>query len=102
MEDQDRTTDRACLYVYCDYNRRAEQTNSALTSSLLQQVLQHFTGQPLPAEVSLLYSQHQRYGTRPTQTQTTELLRTLAAKLDRVSILIDALDELGESEEDAL
>ncbi|RFN44138.1 serine/threonine-protein kinase chk2 (cds1) [Fusarium flagelliforme] len=82
--------------------KRAEQTSSALISSLLQQVLQHFTGQPLPAEVSLLYSQHQRYGTRPTQAQATELLRTLAAKLDRVSILIDALDELGESEEDAL
>ncbi|KAH7198957.1 uncharacterized protein B0J16DRAFT_360560 [Fusarium flagelliforme] len=102
MEHQDRTTTTPCLYVYCDYNRRADQTTSALLSSLLQQLLQHPTGQPLPAEVSLLHSQHQRYGTRPTQTQVTELLRTLASRLAIVSIVIDALDELGESEEDAL
>ncbi|CAG7560658.1 unnamed protein product [Fusarium equiseti] len=79
MGDQARTADKTCLYVYCDYNRRAEQTTAALLSSLLQQVLQHSMHQPLSPEVSLLYSQHQRYGTRPTQAQVTELLRTLAS-----------------------
>ncbi|KAM0229945.1 hypothetical protein ACHAPO_009667 [Fusarium lateritium] len=100
--EQEKTAGCICLYVYCDYNRRMEQNASALLPNLLQQTLHQLPNRPLPAEVSLLYSQHQRYGTRPTQTQTTELLRTLAAKLERVFIVIDALDEFGESEEEAL
>ena len=50
----------------------------------------------------MLYTQHQRNGTRPTQAQVTELLRTSATTLESISIVIDALDELGECEEDAL
>jgi hypothetical protein len=56
----------------------------------------------LPADVSVLYSQHQKYDTRPTQTQITEILQKLAAKLAKFYIVVDALDECGESEEDAL
>ncbi|KAM0323197.1 hypothetical protein ACHAPQ_008786 [Fusarium lateritium] len=40
--------------------------------------------------------------TRPTQTQITEILQKLAAKLETFFIVVDALDECGESEEDAL
>ncbi|KAH6994707.1 hypothetical protein EDB82DRAFT_502327 [Fusarium venenatum] len=100
--EQEKTAGSICLYLYCDYNRRMEQSASELLSCLLQQVLHQFPNKTLPAEVSLLYSQHQRYGTRPTHAQTTELLRTLAAKLERVFIVLDALDEFGESEEEAL
>ncbi|CAJ0548883.1 Ff.00g024960.m01.CDS01 [Fusarium sp. VM40] len=100
--EQERAADITCAYVYCDYNQRLEQTPYALLSSLLQQVLRNFADQPLPADVSVLYSQHQKYGTRPTQTQITEILQKLAAKLATFYIVVDALDECGESEEDAL
>ncbi|KAF5021013.1 hypothetical protein F66182_6944 [Fusarium sp. NRRL 66182] len=100
--ERERNADTACAYIYCDYNRRLEQTPSALLSSLLQQVLQNFTDQSLPAEVSLLYSQHHKYDTRPTQTQVTDILRKVAARLTVFYIVIDALDECAESEEAAL
>jgi hypothetical protein len=56
----------------------------------------------LPPEVPLIYNQHLRYGTRPTQAQITEILGKLVAKLTAFHIVVDALDECAESEDDAL
>ncbi|KAM0445670.1 hypothetical protein ACHAQK_001884 [Fusarium lateritium] len=83
--EQESAADTTCAYVYCDYNQRLEQTPYSLLSSILQQVLRNFTEQPLPADVSI-----------------TEILQKLAAKLETFFIVVDALDECGESEEDAL
>lgn len=91
-----------CVYIYCDYNRRNEQTPSILLSCLLQQALQNSKNLLIPPEVSMMYNQHVQYGTRPTQAQIIEILRKLAAKLTSFYIVIDALDECAESEDDAL
>ena len=94
--------DAACSYIYCDHNQRHEQTQTALLSSLLQQTLQQSTTGTLPPEISSLYNLHQKYGTRPTLSQITENLRRLLSKLRVVYIIIDALDECAENEEEAL
>lgn len=100
--ERERTANTTYAYVYCDYNRRHEQTPSALLSSLLQQVLQNSTDLTLPSEIPVIYNQHKQYGTRPTQAQVTEILGKLVAKLTTLHIVVDALDECAESEENAL
>ncbi|KAH6973695.1 hypothetical protein BKA56DRAFT_676360 [Ilyonectria sp. MPI-CAGE-AT-0026] len=91
-----------CTYVYCDYNQRKEQTSVTLLSSLLQQVLQHSSSATLPSNVALLYRSHQKYGTRPTLTQITATLRKLISNFKIFHVVVDALDECAESEEDAI
>lgn len=100
--ERERTANTTCAYVYCDYNQGHEQTPHALLSSLLQQILQNSTDLMLPPEVTVLYNQHRQYDTHPTQTQVTEILAMLTEKLTRIHIVVDALDECAESEEQAL
>ncbi|RFU72749.1 serine threonine- kinase chk2 [Trichoderma arundinaceum] len=91
-----------CSYIYCDYNQRSSQSNVTLLSSLLQQVLQNSSSEVLPSEVETLYSQHQKYNTRPTLAQITEILGKLVSTFETFHVVIDALDECAESEEEAL
>ena len=74
----------------------------ALLSSILQQVLQHSTIGTLPAEVQTLYHSHKKHGTRPTLTQVADTLRALTADFSVFRVVVDALDECAESDEDAL
>jgi hypothetical protein len=56
----------------------------------------------LPSEVATLYSQHQTYNTRPTLTQITDILGKIVSKFESFHVVIDALDECAESNEEAL
>lgn len=56
----------------------------------------------LPSEVALLYRSHQKYGTRPTLTQITAALRKLISNFEIFYVVVDALDECAESEEDSI
>lgn len=49
-----------------------------------------------------LYNLHKKYGTRPTLTQVADILRNLALTFRTFHVVVDALDECAESEEDAL
>jgi hypothetical protein len=49
-----------------------------------------------------LYNSHKKYGTRPTSKELTDLLGKLTSKYETLFVVIDALDECAESEEDAL
>ncbi|KAK2880075.1 hypothetical protein FQN49_000589 [Arthroderma sp. PD_2] len=89
-------------YIYCDYNQRSKQNTTDLLSNLLQQALQHYFSNKLPVEVSSLYDLHKKYDTRPTLPQITDLLRKEIAKSPVFYVVIDALDECAESEEDSL
>ncbi|KAL7926757.1 hypothetical protein ACQKWADRAFT_318066 [Trichoderma austrokoningii] len=90
-----------CSYIYCDYRQRGSHSNAALLSSILQQVLQS-SAQALPSEVATLYSQHQKYSTRPTLTQITDVLGKMVSTFESFHVIIDALDECAESSEEAL
>ncbi|KAK3292991.1 uncharacterized protein B0H64DRAFT_204172 [Chaetomium fimeti] len=94
--------DTICTYVYCNYTKRQEQTAVALLSSLLQQVLQHITTTTVPVEIQSLYQLHKKHGTRPTLAQVTDILRILTASFSVFRVVVDALDECAESDDDAL
>ncbi|KAL7791368.1 hypothetical protein V8C37DRAFT_382899 [Trichoderma ceciliae] len=91
-----------CSYIYCDYSQRRNQSNVTLLSSILQQVLQNSSSEVLPSEVATLYSQHQKYNTRPTLAQITDILGKLISTFESFHVIVDALDECADSEEDAL
>ncbi|EAQ83576.1 hypothetical protein CHGG_09980 [Chaetomium globosum CBS 148.51] len=102
LEREHSSSDTLCTYVYCNYAKRQDQTAVALLSSLLQQVLQHSTAGTLPAAVESLYRLHKKHGTRPTLAQVTDTLRALTAKFSVFRVVVDALDECAESDNDAL
>ncbi|KAJ0413510.1 hypothetical protein BJY00DRAFT_319712 [Aspergillus carlsbadensis] len=89
-------------YIYCNYARREEQTPATLLSSILLQVLQRSDDQALPADVLSLYESHKKYGTRPTSKELTGLLSKLTSPYDTVFIVIDALDECSESDDETI
>ncbi|GFF43165.1 isoform 2 of serine/threonine-protein phosphatase 6 regulatory ankyrin repeat subunit A [Aspergillus udagawae] len=78
-------------YIYCNFRRQNEQKVEDLLASLLKQLSQE---QPaLPDSVGILYNRHKGRGTRPSLSEISEALRSVAAKYSRAYIFIDALDE---------
>ncbi|CAG7988463.1 unnamed protein product [Penicillium salamii] len=102
IESKPKTDDVMHAYIYCSYSRRKEQGSTALLSSLLLQVLQHSESETIPSEVLLLYNSHLKYGTRPTSKQLKGALEELIAAYKKFFVVIDALDECAESEQDTL
>jgi hypothetical protein len=102
LERETASSSSVCVYIYCSYDRRDEQSPAALLASILRKVLQHSTTGPLPAEVLSLYEQHKKHGTRPTLAQLTDTLRALTAAFKTFHVVVDALDECADSEDDAL
>ncbi|KAL1635337.1 serine/threonine protein kinase [Neofusicoccum ribis] len=90
------------LIIQNDLVQRQAQTSLALLSSLLEQVLLRTSSRTLPPEVLSLYSLHKQHGTRPTLAQITDVLKEVSSAYDALHIVVDALDECGESEDSAL
>lgn len=82
-------------YIYCNYQRHAEQGVVDILSSLLKQLAQ--TRSPLPRSVQDLYRVHERFRTHPTFPQILEALIAVSADYSKVFIVIDALDECNAS-----
>ena len=87
-------TDLAIIFIYLDYKKQSEQTPLNLMSNLLKQLIQ-------PPFVSLvnvesLYQTHLRWSSRPTLDDVRTAINQEIAKLGKVFILVDALDELSE------
>ncbi|PKX93970.1 purine and uridine phosphorylase, partial [Aspergillus novofumigatus IBT 16806] len=78
-------------YVYCNFQRKDEQTADRLLSSLLKQLSGRLP--TIPGEVSNLYNQHKTDRTRPSLEEISRTLYSVAVKYSRVFILVDALDE---------
>lgn len=102
LENDHNSASTLCAYVYCSYEKRREQTPVVLLSSILQQVIRQSGASSLPEEVLSMYQLHHKNGTRPTLAQVTEALRAVTAKFTVFRVIVDALDECAESEDDAL
>ncbi|KAF5576127.1 purine uridine phosphorylase [Fusarium pseudocircinatum] len=79
-------------YVYCNYQKRSQQTTRNLLASLLRQLAQSIS--PLPDVVTSLYLTR-NHGSQPAAMQ--EIIETLHAVVNMCTgafIVIDALDEL--------
>ncbi|KAF6219464.1 hypothetical protein HO133_003931 [Letharia lupina] len=80
-------------YIYCDYKRQDEQTPINLTASVTKQLLQH--QDLIPENILKMYQHHQKMETRPTFEEVLEMTGSSMARLSRVYVILDALDELG-------
>ena len=83
----------ATTYIYCDYRRQDEQTPINLTASITRQLLQHQDS--IPEDILKIYNSHKSKSTRPSFEEVLEMLRYSIARLTRIYLIVDALDELG-------
>lgn len=87
----DGDADVGIAYIYCNFMRQSEQTVDRLLASLLKQLCQ--TRPPLPDCLKDLYEHHQRRRTRPSFTEISNTIRSVASLYYKVFIIVDALDE---------
>lgn len=83
----------ATAYIYCDYKRQEEQTPVSLTASVAKQLLQH--QDVIPEAILKMYRHHGQKGTRPSFEEMLEITGSSMARLSRLFLIVDALDELG-------
>jgi hypothetical protein len=91
--------DDVCVaYVYCDYNDQKNQTTLNLLSSISKQfALQH---KQLPEQLKELYVKHKNGQSSPSMEDYLKLLNTQSNGFRRSFIVVDALDELSNIEDD--
>lgn len=92
------TWEDACVgtaYIYCNYQRRDDQTSDSLLCSLLKQLAEQLPS--LPPEVRNLYEEHRTRRTRPLCEDILTALHSVATQYSRVYIIVDALDECQEA-----
>ncbi|KUI71876.1 hypothetical protein VM1G_07859 [Cytospora mali] len=89
-----RYSDVGIAYVYCNFNRQAEQKADDLLASLLKQLSKNRPH--LPESVTTLYEDHQ--DGRPSLDEISKALWSVTAMYSRVFILVDALDECSISD----
>jgi hypothetical protein len=80
-------------YISCSLELRDDRSQKpeSLLASILQQPAQNLI--PLPTSILALYDKHRTKGTRPSFNETSMALRSVVSQLDRIFVVIDALDE---------
>lgn len=98
LQTRFRDDDRVGIaYLYCNFRRHAEQTVEGLLSSLLRQLAQGQTS--LPGCVLALHN-NTKGRRRPSVEDLSKALRELSSSLNRVFVIVDALDECDASRGD--
>jgi Heterokaryon incompatibility protein (HET) len=83
-------------YIYCNYNRQADQTIIKLLAAILKQLLQCRPSlMELPA-ITLMYEQHSGRNSKPSLQEVISALGTVVKKFSTVYIVVDALDECSD------
>ena len=85
----------AIIYIYCDYGKQKEQTALSLAESVMKQLLQYHDS--IPEKVQQIYQYHLKQKTRPKLEEVLEVTASSMAPLSRIFLIVDALDELGNS-----
>jgi len=89
--------DVAIAYLYCNFNRQTEQDLRRMLATLVRQLFQEQA--QLPDSVTALYKTHRDRATRPSTDELKRVLHSLVSSYKRVFLVIDALDECGNTEQ---
>lgn len=89
--------DATIAYIYCNFNRQSDQDLRRMLATLIRQLFQERV--QLPEYVTELYRTHRDRATRPAIDELKHVLRLLVKLCKRVFIVIDALDECGNDEQ---
>ncbi|QGA16434.1 hypothetical protein EYB26_004101 [Talaromyces marneffei] len=82
-------------YIYCNFQSASDSSIQDLLASLLKQLIQRRP--ELPKTVLDMYKNHRERNTRPRTDDLSSCLRSMAAELSTAFIIVDALDECGDS-----
>ena len=97
LEQRFRNNDHAAVAcIYCSYKERENQSTTNLIASLLKQLIQ--LRPEIPSEIVNLHERHLTKQTRPTLDEVSQLLKREIRSRSNVFIIIDALDELSDSD----
>ncbi|KAK5073265.1 hypothetical protein LTR51_005907 [Lithohypha guttulata] len=88
--------DVVVAYLYCNFNRQAEQDLRSMLATLTRQLFQEKA--QLPDAVTALYEKHRDRATRPSVEELKNVLRLLVSSCGCVFVVVDALDECGNTE----
>ena len=83
----------AIVYIYCDYGKQEEQTAISLAENVTKQLLQHQDS--IPERVQKIHQHHRGKVTRPDFGEVLEMTACSMVSLSRIFLIVDALDELG-------
>lgn len=83
--------DVVIAYLYCNFNRQAEQSLGRILATLTRQLFQERA--QLPDTVKELYKTHRERATRPSVDELRHVLQSLLGLYSQVFVVIDALDE---------
>jgi hypothetical protein len=89
-----RSQNVACLpvtFIYCNYKRQSEQSAKHMLSSILRQIIDIEPG--IPKLVEDFYTSHTTKRTTPTSDEIRQVLEAASKDLNRLTIIVDALDE---------
>ena len=85
----------ATAYLYCDYKRQDEQTPLNLIASVTKQLLQHQDS--IPGRTLEIHQKYHEKRTRPNFQEVLEMAGSSMSCFSRCYLIVDALDELGNS-----
>lgn len=88
----------AVIYAYCYYKERSQQSLPNFLGGLLKQLL--FLRKAVTAEVKALYEKHQGRDQNVTLADISNLLQAELRRYRKVFIIVDALDEYSENQND--
>ena len=90
--------DTAVIYAYCYYKERSQQSLPNILGALLKQLLS--LRNEVLAEVKALYEEYQGRHHNATVAEISSLLRAELKRYRKVFIIVDALDEYSENQND--
>lgn len=82
----------AVSYIYCSYQRRAENSVPVLIAAIIRQLVQQELG-PVYEHISKLYDEHKPRGTRLSLAEMIKALEVTLPSCLSFHVVIDALDE---------
>ena len=85
----------AVSFVFCDYKDEALQTPENMISAIIKEIVRN---RPVSAGLKDFYNRHETSGVRPTLSELEQLLRSEAARLTSVYVVVDAVDELADKD----
>ncbi|KAJ7600134.1 hypothetical protein C8J56DRAFT_846701, partial [Mycena floridula] len=88
------TPEDVVIYIYCEYNRKAEQTSVQLLGSILKQLVERRPA--ISQHLLSLYRTHSSHKTMPTFPELMDALHTELQSYTRAYLVVDALDECSD------
>ena len=90
--------DTAVIYAYCYYRERSQQSLISFLGCLLKQLLS--LRNPISAEFKALHEAYQRHHRSGILNEISSLFRAELRRYRKVFIIVDALDEYSDNQED--